>query len=267
MVDLDNLKMSGNLVKQWQVDELSVLVYESPELMVKNVALSVQQYLQQCLTERGSANIILATGNSQIQFLENLIKLGELDWSKITCFHLDEFLGISGEHPGSFRKYLQQRVASKVNLQAFHYIQGDTLEPIAECDRYARLLQAQAIDLCCLGIGENGHIAFNEPEVAQLNDTRWVKIVKLAESTLKQQVNGIYFSSLETVPTYAFTLTIPAIFHARKIICLAAGKSKSSVIKSVLENPIDVKFPASLLRTQPQAALFTDREAADVRGN
>ncbi|PSB03897.1 glucosamine-6-phosphate deaminase [Merismopedia glauca] len=263
MLDLGNLTASDDPVKKWKVDELSVLVYESPELMVKNVALSVQKYLQQCLIKQDTATVILATGNSQIKFLENLIKLGGLDWSKIVCFHLDEFLGISAQHPGSFRKYLQERVEKKVNLKAFHYLQGDTWEPISECDRYTQLLQAQPIDLCCLGIGENGHIAFNEPEVAQVNDPRWVKIVKLAETTVKQQVNGIYFSSIETVPNYAFTLTLPAICQSRKIVCLAAGKSKSSLIKSVLQNPRDLKFPASILRTQPQATLFIDQEAAN----
>jgi glucosamine-6-phosphate deaminase len=248
--------------KKWQVDELSVLAYESPEIMVQNVAISVQKHLQQCIAQKGSANIILATGNSQIQFLDKLIKLGELDWSKITCFHLDEFLGISAEHPGSFRRYLREKVENKVNLQTFHYIQGDSLEPIAECDRYSQLLQAREIDLCCLGIGENGHIAFNEPEIANFNDPRSVKLTKLAETTLKQQVNGVYFTSIETVPNYAFTLTIPAICQARKIVCLAAGKSKSPVIKSLLESQIDPKFPATILRTQPQATLFVDREAA-----
>jgi glucosamine-6-phosphate deaminase len=133
--------------RQWQLDELSVLAYESPEIMVQNVAVSVQKYLQRCIVQRGSANVILATGNSQIQFLDKLIKLGELDWSKITCFHLDEFLGIAAEHAGSFRRYLQEKVENKVNLQAFHYIQGDSLEPIVECDRYSQLLQAREIDL------------------------------------------------------------------------------------------------------------------------
>lgn len=262
MLDYQNSDISGNYPQNERVDALSIAIYESPTAMAENVALSVREYLQQCLSDRGTATVILATGNSQIQFLESLIKLGGLDWSNITCFHLDEFLGITAEHPGSFQRYLRERFGERVNLKAFHYLQGDALEPIAECDRYTQLLQAQTIDLCCLGIGANGHIAFNEPEVADFNDPRWVKIVKLAETTLKQQVNGICFNSRESVPKYAFTLTVPAICQARQIVTLAAGKSKSTLIKSLIINPVDSSFPATVLRTQPQATLFLDREAA-----
>jgi glucosamine-6-phosphate deaminase len=263
MLDLDSLNVSDFPTKHFKVGELSISVTESPELMARDAALSAHKYLQQCLIQRNTATIILATGNSQLQFLDELIQLGSLDWSKIVCFHLDEFLGISAEHSGSFRYYLREKVEKKVRLQAFHYIIGDTTEPIAECDRYTQLLQAQPIDLCCLGIGNNGHIAFNEPEVANIQDPRLVKLVKLDATTLKQQVNGVSFASLDEVPQYAFTLTIPAICQASQIVCLAAGKSKAPTIASLIEKPIDSNFPASILRTQPQATLFLDREAAN----
>ncbi len=247
-----------SVTKFFRVDDLMVQVYNSETEMAQDAAEIAQKYLQEVLTSNDSATILLATGNSQIKFLDALIKLGGVDWSQVTMFHLDEYLGIAADHAASFRHYLQERVEKKVQPKQFHYIQGDALQPLAECDRYTNLLKAQPIDLCCLGIGENGHIAFNDPSVANFHDSYSVKLVKLDTANRQQQVNTGYFPHLENVPQYAFTLTIPMICSAKKIICLAPEKRKAQVVKQMLQRSVNINCPASILRQQPQATLFLD---------
>jgi len=250
--------------QNFRVDDLTVQIYNSSTEMALSVAKIVQQYLQSVIQKQGKATVLLATGNSQIQFLDALIDLGNVDWSQITFFHLDEYLGISADHAASFRYYLRERVEKRVQPQQFHYIQGDSLQPVAECDRYTKLLQAQPIDLCCLGIGENGHIAFNDPSVADFHDPYSVKLVKLDNINRQQQVNTGYFSDISSVPQYAFTLTISTICTAKKIICLASGKRKQEIVKKLLQGDITTDCPASILRKQPQGMLFLDEDSASL---
>jgi glucosamine-6-phosphate deaminase len=245
----------------FQFDALSVQLYHNEAELALEAAQLAQTYLQSVLTQQSAAAVILATGNSQIKFLDALTALGGVDWSKVTFFHLDEYLGIDAKHPASFRRYLRERVENRVKPFQFHYIKGDALQPLDECLRYTNLLQAQPIDLCCLGLGENGHLAFNEPSVANFNDPQSVKLVKLDESTRLAQVDGGHFPTLETVPQYALTLTIPMLCSAKKILCLASGKRKASAVKTMLQGAIAEDFPASVLRTQAQATLFLDADA------
>ncbi|MDJ0732834.1 MAG: glucosamine-6-phosphate deaminase [Nostocaceae cyanobacterium] len=253
--------------KVFHVDDLRVQVYNSEAQMAQSVAAIVQEYVQNLLQQQEGVTIVLATGNSQIRFLDALTTLGAVDWSRITCFHLDEYLGIAADHSASFRYYLQERVEKHVQPKQFYYIEGDTLQPLTECDRYSQLLQAQPIDLCFLGIGENGHLAFNEPSVADFHDPYMVKLVKLDPLNRQQQVNTGYFSNFSTVPQYAFTVTIPLISSAKKIICLAPTKRKAKVVKQMLEGEITTNCPASILRQQPQATLFLDMESASLMDN
>lgn len=250
--------------KTFQVDALSVRIYNSAVELANDAAQQVQHYLQSLLTQQSTVSILLATGNSQIKFLDALMSLGGIDWSKVQCFHLDEYLGIDANHPASFRRYLRERVENRVNPKQFHYIQGDAKEPLAECDRYTHLLLAQPIDLCCLGLGKNGHLAFNEPSVANFNDAHAVKLVKLEQSTRQQQVDGGYFPALEAVPQYAFTLTIPMLCAAKKIICLAAKEHKASAVQKMLQESIGEDFPASILRTKATATLFLDTDSSSL---
>ncbi|NET32471.1 MAG: glucosamine-6-phosphate deaminase [Cyanothece sp. SIO1E1] len=250
--------------KTFQVDALSVRLYQSEIDMAHDAALIAQKYLRSILISQGTATIILATGNSQLKFLQTLTDLGGLDWSGITCFHLDEYLGIAADHPASFRRYLRERVEQRVHPRQFHYIAGDALQPLEECDRYAQLLRSQPIDLCCLGVGENGHLAFNEPTVANFNDRHLVKVVRLDSRNCQQQVNQGHFSSFDAVPQYALTLTIPTICSAQKILCLVAGKRKAKIVKAILQGHISPACPASVLRKQTQATLFIDTDAASL---
>ncbi|NMF63750.1 glucosamine-6-phosphate deaminase [Brasilonema octagenarum] len=246
------------------IDVLQVQIFNSEVELAQDVAGIVQKHLQRTLEQKDTAAILLATGNSQMKFLDALIALGGVDWSRITCFHLDEYLGISADNSASFRRYLRERVEMRVSPKEFHYIEGDAMQPLAECHRYTKLLQAQPIDLCCLGVGENGHLAFNDPAVADFNDPYILKLVKLDTMNRQQQVNTGYFSSLESVPQYAFTVTLPMICSARKIICLAPGKRKAKIVKQMLEGDITTDCPASILRTQQQATLFLDVDSAGL---
>ncbi len=260
MENIDNkIKFQG-----FKVDALSVRSYLLFTDMAIDAARLAGKYLQDCLSYQDNARVILATGTTQIKFLEALITLGGIDWSRIVFFHLDEYLGIEENHIGSFRRYLRDRVENVLKPKAFHYIQGDTIQPLDECDRYTKLLQEKPIDLCLLGIGENGHLAFNEPSIADFNDTKAIKLVKLDNSTRQQQVNQGYFSQLDAVPQYAFTLTIPTICTAKKIFCMANGDRKSYIVKEMLKGEISPKCPASVLRYQANATLFLDAGAANL---
>lgn len=249
-----------------KIDDLSVRISPTAADLTQDVARLVQEYLQSLLQRQETVSIILATGNSQLEFLQAIAQGHQLDWSRIILFHLDEYLGIAADHPGSFRYYLRQKVELHVQPRQFYYLVGDALQPLAECDRYRHLLQQQTIDLCMLGIGDNGHLAFNEPSVADFNDSQVVKLVKLETKTRQQQVNGGYFPDLASVPNYAYTLTIPAIRTAQRVFCLAGGINKQGVVKQTLEQAIAPDFPATILRTFPQATLFCD-QAAYRKGN
>ncbi len=251
-----------DVIKRFTVDALSVQVFEKPATLSRSVAGDVNAYLLDTLNRQGTARVILATGNSQLQFLEDLAGLGGVDWSKVTLFHMDEYLGVSKEHPACFRRYMYDRVEQKLHPAEFHYLDGDALQPIRECDRYECLLREAPIDLCCLGIGDNGHLAFNDPPVADFGEARLVKIVKLDDVCKTQQVNQGHFADLQAVPAYALTLTVPALCMARKMICLCPGAHKAKPVRAALEGPIDPICPASVLRNQSHAVLCLDAAAA-----
>jgi glucosamine-6-phosphate deaminase len=248
--------------RSFKVDDLSVQVFNSLDDLANDAAFEVNKFLRSTLREKGSAAAILATGNSQIQFLKRLVALEGIDWSKITLFHMDEYMGMDANHKASFRRYMRDRVQTLVQPKAFHFLEGDADLPLDECARYESLLKAQAIDLCCLGIGENGHLAFNDPPVARFDDKRLVKLVKLDEPCKMQQVKEGHFPSLEAVPPYAFTLTIPALCSARKMVCIAPEKRKADAVRAALTGPIATSCPASILRKQKHCTLLLDSDSA-----
>ena len=251
-------------VKSFKADDLSVQVFNALDDLASDAALEVNSFLRDTLKEKGSAAVILATGNSQIQFLKKLVSLEGVDWSKITLFHMDEYLGIDQNHKASFRRYLRERVQTLVRPKEFHFINGDVDLPLEECDRYETLLKAQPIDLCCLGVGENGHLAFNDPPVARFEEKRSIKLVKLDDACKMQQVREGHFPGLDAVPPYAFTLTIPALCSARKMICIAPEKRKAEAIRNALKGPISTNCPASFLRRQKHCSLLLDHDSASL---
>ncbi len=260
--------MSSSLIKKFRYGELTVSVHSNISEMAQASARLAAAQLGESLEARGEAAAILATGNSQIAFLEALIagqgREWTLDWSKITLFHMDEYLGLPETHAASFRKFMKERVEARVRPRAFHYIEGDALEPFKECERYAGLLAAQPIDLCCLGIGENGHLAFNDPPVANFEDDRLVKIVKLDEACRLQQVGEGHFPDAEFVPQYAITLTIPALCRVARMLAIVPEKRKAGAVKRFLTGPIGTACPGSHLRNQGHCTLYLDAESASL---
>jgi len=249
-------------VKTFTADALPVRIYPTQSDLSTDVAQIVRDHLASVITRQGSAAAIMATGNSQIQFLDRLVALGGVDWSKVTLFHMDEYLGIAADHPASFRRYMRERVESRVKPASFHYLDGDADLPLDECARYTALLRAQPIDLCCLGVGENGHLAFNDPPVARFDDPHLVKLVRLDDDCKRQQVNEGHFPSLEAVPPYAFTLTIPALLSATKVVCIAPETRKARAVQALLEGPVRTACPASVLRNHAHVTLFLDDDSA-----
>jgi glucosamine-6-phosphate deaminase len=250
--------------RRFVAESLAVCVYKSLEDLARDAAEEVHAILRAAIEEKGSAAAILATGNSQIEFLKKLVRMPGVDWSKITLFHMDEYLGIKAEHRASFRHYLKERVESLAHPKEFHYIRGEAELPLDECERYSGLLRSQTIDLCCLGVGENGHLAFNDPPVARFDEKHLIKLVKLDDPCKMQQVKEGHWPSLEAVPPYAYTLTIPALCSARKMICIAPEKRKAAPVKEMLRGPISTKCPASILRRQGHCTLLLDEDSASL---
>lgn len=251
-------------LNEFSKDELLVRVYANSGMLAQALAREAREILNAAIRQKGSARVIFACATSQMAFLASLVERTDLDWSKITVFHMDEYLGLPADHAASFRRFLRERVVDRVHPQTAHYLAGDAPEPIRECDRYSALLQAEPIDLCCLGIGENGHIAFNDPPVADFNDLRWIKIVRLDQASRQQQVGEGFYPNLDSVPQYALSLTIPALCAAEKLLCVVPERRKAQAVRDALQGPIHTACPASYLRRQPQALLALDQDSASL---
>lgn len=248
--------------RTFTVDALAVRVYATQAELAADGAALVAQYLAAVLARQAEAAVILASATSQIQFLDALAQRPEVDWQRLTLFHMDEYLGVTPDHPASFRRFMRERVEARVRPRAFHYLAGDCLEPLAECERYAALLSAQPIDLCCLGVGENGHVAFNDPSVADFQDPRLVKLVKLDEPCRQQQVGEGCFPTMADVPQYAFTLTVPALCAARRLVCVVPERRKAVAVRATLRGAVTPACPASWLRRQSHCTLLLDADSA-----
>jgi glucosamine-6-phosphate deaminase len=249
-------------MKRFEADALAVQVFPTLDELALAAAHEAHACLTQAIREHGQAAAILASAASQVRFLEVLASLPNLDWSRVTLFHMDEYLGIADTHPASFRRFLREQVVERVHPRAAHYLAGDAVLPLDECGRYTQLLRAQPIALCCLGIGENGHIAFNDPPVADFHDPHTVKLVKLDEACRRQQVGEGAFPALEAVPQYAFTLTVPALCAAQRMVCVVPERRKAQAVRDALRGPISPACPASFLRTQHHCTLYLDADSA-----
>lgn len=249
------------MTRTFQVDKLKVSIYQDPHTMGKAAADFVAEILNKTIEEKGGANLILATGASQFSFLE-AFKQREIDWQKITVFHLDEYKGISDRHPASFRKYLKERILDEVAPKKIHFLNGDANNLEKEMNDYANLLKKHPIDVACIGIGENGHIAFNDPPVADFADPKLVKLVTLDDACRKQQLGEGWFPTFEEVPKEALSLTIPAIMSSKIISCVVPDERKANAIYNTLYTEISTKCPATILRTHSNTRFFLDDASA-----
>ena len=248
-------------MKTLQKDKLKIEIYENTEELGKAAAISVANKLNDAILEKGFANLILATGASQFQFLEHL-QMQEIDWKKITVFHLDEYKGMPVTHPASFRKYLKERILDKVQPKKVYYLEGDAADIEAAVAKYEALLKTHPVDVACIGIGENGHIAFNDPPVADFNDPKLVKVVELDEACRKQQLGEGWFPTFEDVPTHALSLTIPAILSSKHISCVVPDERKAEAVFNTINAEISTACPATILRTHADTILFLDKNSS-----
>jgi len=216
--------------------------------------------LRQALADQDRVRVIFAAAPSQTETLATLVATDGIDWGRIEAFHMDEYLGLPPDHPAGFANWLDAHLFSLVPLRAVHRIvPGNNPEQVAS--DYAKLLQTAPIDLVVGGIGETGHLAFNDPAVADFNDRLAVKIVELDVQSRRQQVEEACFPSLDQVPTHAITVTIPPLMAARSIVCVVPGAHKRAAVTAALTGPVTVACPASILQTHPDVDIFVDRAA------
>ncbi|MCU5774056.1 glucosamine-6-phosphate deaminase [Erwiniaceae bacterium BAC15a-03b] len=251
-------------VQRHQVDLLQVEVCADRQAMGAQAAEQAAAHLRQLLATQSEVRIIFAAAPSQNEFLDQLARAADIDWSRVTAFHMDEYIGLSEQAPQRFSHYLEQHIFQLVKPGKVFLIPSSG-DPLAICADYAGLIQQAPIDMVCLGIGENGHLAFNDPPVADFADLQWMKAVELDEICRQQQVNDGCFPTLETVPRFALTLTIPALMAARRLFCMVPGANKRRAVSATLYDPISAACPATVLRRHPQCTLYTDQAAFQER--
>ncbi|MPY91158.1 MAG: glucosamine-6-phosphate deaminase [Luteitalea sp.] len=249
-------------VERFTVDEATVLVYPTTAVMSQAAASRAAAILRDAIASRGSARLIVGTGSSQHAFFRALAERPNIDWDHIELFHMDEYAGMPVRHPASFRRWLDIHLAGVVRPRTVHYLAGDAADVTAECRRYASLLRSAPIDLSCIGFGENGHLAFNDPHVADFADPEAVKLVDLDERCRLQQVGEGHFAVLDAVPRTALTITCPALMSAEHVIGCVPERRKAEAVRDALEGPISPACPASLVRTHPKAVLYLDGDSA-----
>lgn len=249
-------------IQTYQYDSLPVAVYDSNAEMGKAAAYAAREIIQAALAERDHANIILATGNSQLSFLHTLRDLEGIEWSKITVFHMDEYVGIDPAHPASFPLFLRQHILDQVHPGQFCPVPSQPHDVEDACRNYEALLRDYPADLVAMGFGENGHIAFNDPPYANFHDIVWAKVIELAEASRRQQVGEGHFASLDEVPTHAITLTIPALLAPKHILCIVPEARKAEAVRACLTEPVSEDRPGSVLRTVDHAQLYLDQDSA-----
>lgn len=244
------------------VDELEVHVYRNEEELGRAAAEEAARVLRDAIDRRGEGRVIFATGNSQLAFFAALRAVEGVDWSKVRAFHMDEYIGIDERHPASFRAFLRREIVDPLGVGAFHPIDARDDDPQRAIDAYAQALRGHPPDLCCMGIGENGHLAFNDPPFADFDDDAVAKIVELDEVSRRQQVGEGHFPDLAAVPTQAVTLTIPTLVAPARVLVIVPERRKAEAVATALEGPVSERVPASVLRRVPQATLLLDPGSA-----
>ena len=248
--------------RTFTVDALQVKLADNRHELGQLAAQEAAEKIRELSGERDFVNIIFASAPSQDEFLEALSLEVSIDWSRVRAFHMDEYIGLSADAPQNFSFYLKQRLFDKVAINEVFYLNGNARDPEQECLRYSALLEQYPTDIVCLGIGENCHIAFNDPHVADFNDPKRVKIVELDLMSREQQVHDGCFESLDQVPAHAMTLTIPALVNAPYLFCMVPASHKAEAIHHTLTDPISVQYPSTILRRHPNTILYIDPDSA-----
>jgi glucosamine-6-phosphate deaminase len=238
-------------------------IFDSKQELAAAAAAHAVAALQQAIAARGKARVIAATGASQFEFLDALGGSTGVDWSSVVFFHLDEYVGIPDTHPASFRRYLRERIVERVHPGAFHFLNGDAADLAAECRRVGSLLDEAPIDVAFVGIGENGHLAFNDPP-ADFETAEPYLVVTLDEACRRQQLGEGWFPRLEDVPARALSMSIRQVLKARQILAIVPDRRKAEAVRDCLTLPVSNLRPASILREHPRTTLFLDRASASL---
>ncbi len=259
-----DVKIEGVYIMNIQtksVENLPVYIFDTREEMGVVAAEKAAEIIKAVIAEKGEANVVFAAAPSQNDMLENLLK-ADIDWSKVRGFHQDEYIGIDETEPAGFGNFLNRAVFHKVNFKEVHYLLCKAEDAEAKCEEYAALLKKYPIDLILLGIGENGHMAFNDPAVADFNDPKMVKIVDLDDVCRQQQVNDGCFPNINAVPKQAMTLTLSFIMSVPHAVCVVPTIRKAEAVHNAVCGPVTTACPASILRKHPDAGLYLDLQSA-----
>ncbi|MCW2860597.1 MAG: Glucosamine/galactosamine-6-phosphate isomerase [Actinoallomurus sp.] len=243
--------------------QLPVAIHPSPDALGAAAAEAFATAVGDALRSRPTVAVILATGNSQLPFFASLRSRSDVDWSRIDVFHMDEYLGMSPDHPASFRRYLHEQLVDIVGPRGFHGMRGDADDAQEEIGRYSALLDEFEPVVCVLGIGENAHLAFNDPPADFATD-ELVHLVELDEPCRHQQWTEGHFPTLDAVPHRALSLTVPALLRPSHVFALVPEKRKAEAVRSALEGPVTPQCPASILQETPHARLFLDPESSSL---
>jgi glucosamine-6-phosphate deaminase len=252
----------NSAVKIFNVDKLRVEIYSNRKILGQKSAEAVSEKLKELLLHQENVRVIFAAAPSQNELLIELISLAGIDWTRVIAFHMDEYIGLENNSKKTFGYFLTDKLFSKVKFKEVHFINSIPNDLESECKRYSLLIKEAPIDIVCLGIGENGHIAFNDPKYAEFNDSKLVKVVKLDNISRKQQVNDGCFKILSEVPKSAITLTVPALISGKYLFTVVPGLSKADAVFNALKGEIANNCPASILRTHENSVLFLDSNSA-----
>ncbi|MBI2447578.1 MAG: glucosamine-6-phosphate deaminase [Candidatus Omnitrophica bacterium] len=240
---------------------MEIIISPTKKALGQAAAIKAAGILQKAVKTKGKATFVAATGASQFEFLDELTRKKSIDWSRTTMFHLDEYIGIPETHPASFRRYLRERIIDKVHPAEVHLINGDVKNPKQECKRLNEIISRYTIDVAFVGIGENGHLAFNDPP-ADFKIGEPFIVVKLDEECRKQQLGEGWFKNLEDVPYKAITMSVSQIIKSEHIICVVPDKRKAEAVRNCLEKKILPQYPASILRRHKNVYLFLDKDSS-----
>ncbi len=243
-------------------NKLKVRIYETRVEMGAEAAKDVAEKIKELLLHQQFVNIIFAAAPSQNEFLYALSRYKGINWSRVNGFHMDEYIGLQPIASQSFAYFLKEKIFDRVSFNSVYYINGNAADPVAECHRYARLLRENQPDIVCMGIGENTHIAFNDPHTADFNDPFLVKVVTLDEASRQQQVHDGCFIALQDVPESAITLTVPALLKAQSCFCIVPGSNKADAVKNTINNEVQEMYPSTSLKRHNDATLYLDNDSA-----
>lgn len=248
-------------MKQFLKDQLQVEIYDTRAQMGHAAGTLAAARIRECLRQKPEVNVIFAAAPSQNEMLDTLVQAADIEWNSVNAFHMDEYIGLSKDAPQGFGNFLKAHIFHKLPFKSVNYIDCEAVDMDAECARYTALLQENPVDIVLLGIGENGHIAFNDPHVADFHDTATVKVVELDAVCRQQQVNDGCFADISEVPKYALTLTIPTLFAAAHLVCTVPAATKAWAVEQTVNGEIGEHCPATVMRLHQSAVLFCDSDS------